>query len=326
VKRREFIALLGGAALGRPLAARAQQPAMPVIGLLSGGSPESFAPILTVLRQGLQEAGFVEGRNVGIEGRWARGQFDRLPGLAADLVGRRAAVIVTQTLPAALAAKAATATIPVVFVIGEDPVEVGLVHTLNRPGGNITGLSNFMNLLGAKRLELLSETVPNANAIALLVNPKNPNAEPDTRTLTAATQALGRSIEVLKAASETDLETVFAAITEQRLGALFVNIDSFFGARADQLVALAAHHRVPASYPLRQFVAAGGLMSYDANFADAFRRAAIYAGRILKGDKPADLPVLQPTRFDLAINLKTARTLGLDIPPKVLALANEVIE
>jgi len=325
MRRREFIGLLGGAAAW-PLAARAQQPAMPVIGLLIGGSPESFAPNLAALRQDLQEAGFVEGRNAAIEARWARGQFDRLPGFAADLVGRRAAVIVTQTLPAALAAKAATERIPVVFVIGEDPVEVGLVHTLNRPGGNITGLSNFMNLISGKRLELLSETVPNANAVALLVNPKNPNAEPDILTLRAAAQALGRRIEVLKASSETDLETAFAAIMEQRLGALFVNIDSFFGERADQLVALAAHHHVPASYPLRQFVAAGGLMSYDANYADAWRRAGIYAGRILKGDKPANLPVLQPTRFDLAINLKRARALGLDIPHKVLALANEVIE
>ena len=326
MRRREFIFALGGAAAAWPFAARAQQPAMLVIGLIIGGSPESFAPNLAALRQGLQEAGFIEGRNAAIEARWARGQFDRMPGFVADLVGRGAAVVVTQTLPGALAAKAATERIPVVFVIGEDPIEAGLVHTLNRPGANITGLSNFMNLISAKRLELLSEILPNANAMALLVNPKNPNAEPDTRTLRAAAQALGRRIEVLKATSETDLETAFAAIMEQRLGALFVNIDSFFADRADQLVALAARHHVPASYPLRYFVAAGGLMSYDANYADTWRRAGIYAGRILKGDKPANLPVLQPTRFDLAINLKTARELGLDIPPKVLALANEVIE
>src|ERR1043166_4715671 len=326
MRRRELISLLGGAAAAWPLATRAQQPAMLVIGLIIGGSPESFAPNLAALRQGLPEAGFVEGRNAAIEARWARGQFDRMPGFVADLVGRGAAVVVTQTLPGALAAKAATDRIPVVFVIGEDPIEAGLVHTLNRPGGNITGLSNFMNLISAKRLELLSEILPNASAMALLVNPKNPNSEPDTRIIRAAAQALGRRIEVLKATSETDLETAFAAIMEQRLGALFVNIDSFFADRADQLVALAARHHVPASYPLRYFVAAGGLMSYDANYADTWRRAGIYAGRILKGAKPRNLPVLQPTRFDLAINLKTARELGLDIPPKVLALANEVIE
>jgi ABC-type uncharacterized transport system substrate-binding protein len=324
MKRRVFISLIAGAAATWPLAAHAQQ--RPVIGFLSGSSPESFAPGFAALRQGLQEAGLVEGRNVAIEPRWARGEYGRLPGLAADLVRQPAAVIVTQTLPAALAAKAATTTIPVVFVIGEDPVEVGLVHTLNRPGGNITGLSNFMNLLGAKRLELLAETVPNANALALLVNPNNPNAEPDARSLQAAAQALGRRIEVLKAGSDPELEVAFAAIAEQRLGALFVNIDSFFAAHAGQIVALAARHRVPASYPLRHFVAAGGLMSYDANFADAFRRAGVYAGRILKGEKAADLPVLQPTRFQLAINLNTGRALGLDIPAKLLALADEVIE
>jgi ABC-type uncharacterized transport system substrate-binding protein len=325
VNGHDFITLLGAAVVAWPLAARAQQ-CMPLVGFLSGGSPESVTPALAGFREGLQEAGLVEGRSAAIEARWARGQFDRLPGLAADLIGRRVAVIVTSTLPAALAAKAATTTIPIVFVIGEDPVEVGLVQTLNRPGGNVTGLSNFMNLLGAKRLELLAETVPNANALAVLVNQNNPNAEPDSRNLQGAAQALGRRMEVLKAASEGELETAFTAIAEQRLGALFVNIDSFFAARADQVVALAARHRVPASYPLRHFVAAGGLMSYDANFVDAFRRAGIYAARILKGDKPADLPVLQPTRFQLVVNLKTAKALGLDLPPKLLALADEVIE
>jgi putative ABC transport system substrate-binding protein len=274
----------------------------------------------------LQEGGIVEGRNAAIEARWARGEYDRLPGLAADLVAQGPAVIVTQTLPAALAAKAATTKIPIVFVIGEDPVEVGLVQTLNRPGGNVTGLSNFMNLLAAKRLEALSETVPSANALALLINPNNPNADPDTKNLQAAAQALGRRIEGFRAASEAELETAFAAMTEQRLGALFVNIDSFFSAHADQIVGLAARQRVPASYPLRLFVTAGGLMSYDANFAEAFRRAAIYAGRILKGEKPADLPVMQPTRFQFAINLRTAKALGLTIPDKLLALADEVIE
>jgi putative tryptophan/tyrosine transport system substrate-binding protein len=299
---------------------------MPVIGLLGGGAPESFASALAGFSKGLQEIGIVEGRNASIETRWARGEYGRLPGLAADLVAQGAAVIVTQTLPAALAAKAATTKIPIVFVIGEDPVEVGLVQTLNRPGSNVTGLSNFMNLLAAKRLEVLSETVPSANALALLVNPNNPNADPDTKTLQAAAQALGRRIEVLRAASEAELETAFASMTQQRLGALFVNIDSFFAAHADQIVALAARHRVPASYPLRDFVTAGGLMSYDANFAEAFRRAAIYAGRILKGENPADLPVMQPTRFQLAINLRTAKALGLTIPDKLLALADEVIE
>ena len=323
--RRDFITLLGAATATWPFVARAQQQ-MPVIGMLGGGAPESFTSALAGFSQGLQEGGIVEGRNAAIEARWARGEYGRLPGLAADLVAQGPAVIVTQTLPAALAAKAATTKIPIVFVIGEDPIEVGLVQTLNRPGGNITGLSNFMNLLAAKRLEVLSETVPSANTLALLVNPSNPNADPDTKNLQAAAQALGRRIEVLRAASEAELETAFTAMTEQRLGALFVNIDSFFTAHADQIVALAARHRVPASYPLRHFVTAGGLMSYDANFTEAFRRAAMYAGRILKGEKPADLPVMQPTRFQFAVNLRTAKALGLTIPDKLLALADEVIE
>jgi len=325
MRRRDFIALVGATTATWPFVTRAQQQ-MPVIGMLGGGAPESFTSALAGFSQGLQEGGIIEGRNAAVQARWARGEYDRLPGLAADLVAQAPAVIVTQTLPAALAAKAATTKIPIVFVIGEDPVEVGLVQTLNRPGGNVTGLSNFMNLLAAKRLEALSETVPSANALALLINPNNPNADPDTKNLQAAAQALGRRIEVFRAASEAELETAFAAMTEQRLGALFVNIDSFFSAHADQIVGLAARQRVPASYPLRQFVTAGGLMSYDANFAEAFRRAAIYAGRILKGEKPADLPVMQPTRFQFAINLRTAKALGLTIPDKLLALADEVIE
>ena len=245
MKRREFITLVRGAALA--LAAQGEQSAMSVIGLLGGWSPESFAPALAGFRQGLQEGGVFESRNATIEARWARGEFDRLPGLAAELVSLPVAVIVTQTLPAALAAKAATTGIPVVFVIGEDPVEVRLVQTLNRPGGNVTGLSNFMNLLGAKRLELLAETVPHANALAL-----NPNAQPDTRTLQAAAQALGRRVEVLKAANERELETAFSVIAEQRLGALFVNIDSFLAAHADQMIGLAARSRVLPITPLRR--------------------------------------------------------------------------
>ena len=235
-------------------------------------------------------------------------------------------MIVTQTLPAALAAKAATTKIPIVFVIGEDPVEVGLVQTLNRPGGNVTGLSNFMNLLAAKRLEVLSETVPNANALALLVNPNNPNADPDTKNLQAAAQALGRRIEVLRAASEGELETAFAAMMEQRLGALFVNIDSFFAAHADQIVALAARVRVPASYPLHHFVTAGGLMYYGTDLIAQFRQAASYVDRILRGANPADLPVEAPTKYETVLNLKTAKALGFQVPSMLLVRADEVIE
>jgi putative ABC transport system substrate-binding protein len=327
MKRREFIALLGGAAGAWPLAARAQQQATtPVIGILIGGWAESFAPFEPVFRKGLNEGGFPDGSNVPLESRRANGQVDQLPALAADLVGRRPNVIATQTLPAALAAKAATSTIPVVFVIGEDPVKVGLVGSLSRPGGNVTGMTNFMNVLGAKRLELVSEAVPTAVVLGLLVNPTNPNAEADTRDLQAAAQALGRRLQVLTAGTDRELETAFAAAVEQKVGALFINIDSFLFDRRQQIAALAAGHKIPTIHPFREYVAAGGLMSYGASFVDAWRQSGIYAGRILRGTKPADLPVQNPTKFELVINLKTAKALGLEIPPSVLARADEVIE
>ena len=323
--RREFVALLGGGAAW-PLAARAQQGAMPVIGILIGGWTESFAPFEPAFRKGLSEGGFPDGSNAHFESRWANGQVDRLPGLAVDLVGRKPTVIATQTLPAALAAKAATSTIPVVFVIGEDPLKVGLVGSLSRPGGNVTGMTNFMNVLGAKRLELVSEAVPAAVVLGLLVNPTNPNAEADTHDLQAAAQALGRQLQVLTAGTDPELEAAFAAAVDQKVGALFINIDSFLFDRRQQIAALAARHKVPTIHPFREYVAAGGLMSYGASFVDAWRQSGIYVGRILKGAKPADLPVLQPTKFDLVINLKAARALGLEIPSTVIARADEVIE
>jgi len=326
LKRREFISLLGGAAAAWPLAARAQQVAMPVIGILTGGSAESFAPLEPVFRKGLNEGGFPDGSNVPFDSRRANGQVDQLPALAADLVGRKATVIATQTLPAALAAKAATSTIPVVFVIGEDPVKVGLVESLSRPGGNVTGITNFMNVLGAKRLELVSEAVPTAVVLGLLVNPTNPNAQADTRDLQTAAQSLGRQLQVLTASTDYELETAFAAAVQQKVGALFINIDSFLFDRRQQIAALAARHQVPTIHPFREYVAAGGLMSYGASFVDAWRQSGIYVGKILRGAKPADLPVLQPTKFDLVINLKVAKALGLDIPPTVTARADEVIE
>jgi putative ABC transport system substrate-binding protein len=325
IGRRQFISLLGGAGAW-PLAARAQQPTTPVVGFLIGGWPESFAPFEPAFRKGLNEVGFPDGSNVAFETRWANGQVDRLPGLAADLVGRRPTVIATQTLPAALAAKNATSTIPVVFVIGEDPVKVGLVGSFSRPGGNVTGMTNFMNVLGAKRLELVSEAVPTAVVLGLLVNPNNPNAEADIRDLQAAAQALGRRLHVLTASTDQELEAAFAAAVEHKVGALFINIDSFLFDRRQQIAALAARHKVPTIHPFREYVAAGGLMSYGASFVAAWRQSGIYVGRIVKGAKPADLPVQQPTKFELAINLRTAKTLRLEIPPKLLALADTVIE
>ena len=326
MRRREFITLLGGAAAAWPLLARAQQSAVPVIGILMGGSADSFTPFEPAFRKGLNEGGFPDGSNVPFEFRRANGQVDRLPALAADLVGRRLAVIATQTLPAALAAKGATSTIPLVFVVGEDPIKVGLVKSLSRPGGNVTGVTNFMNVLGTKRLELVSEAVPTAVVLGLLVNPTNPNAEADTRDLQAAAQALGRRLQVLPAATDRELETAFATAVEQKVGALFINIDSFLFARREQIAALAARHQVPTIHPFREYVAAGGLMSYGASFVDAWRQSGVYVGRILRGVKPADLPVLQPIKFDMVINLKTAKALGLEVPPSLLARADEVIE
>jgi ABC-type uncharacterized transport system substrate-binding protein len=326
MKRRDFISLVGSA-VAWPLAAHAQQRAMvPVIGLLSGGSPDTFAPLEAPFREGLADVGFVEGKNVAFEYRWAQGQFERLPGLAVDLVGHRPAVIATNTLPAALAAKTATSAIPVVFVIGEDPIKAGLVTSLNRPSANVTGVTNFMNVLGAKRLELASELVPKAEALALLVNRNNPNAEADTADLRAAADVLGRRVLVLTASSDVEVEAAFAAAVQHSVGALFVNIDPFFFSRREHVAALAAHYRVPTIYPLRDFVVAGGLMSYGSNFANAWRQSGAYAGKVLKGAKPGDLPVLQPTNIELVINLKTAKLLGLEVPQSLLARADEVIE
>ncbi len=326
MRRRDFISLSVGTAVSWPLVARAQQTAMAVIGILSGASPGTFAWFEAGFRRGLSEAGFVEGKNLAFDYRWAQGQFDRLPGLAVELVGRSPTVIATHTLPAALAAKAATSAIPVVFVVGEDPIKVGLVTSLNRPSANITGVSNFMNVLGAKRLELASEIAPNAEGIALLVNHSNPNAKSDTADLLTAADALGRQALVLSASSDGEIEAAFAAAIHRRVGALLVNVDPFFGSRSEQFAALAVRYGVPTIYPQREFVVAGGLMSYGASFVEAWRQAGSYAGKILRGTKPADLPVLQPTKIELVINLKTAKVLGLTLPPTLLTRADEVIE
>ena len=326
MRRREFITLLGSAVAACPVTARAQQPATPVIGFLSGATIETFEPFMAAFRQGLSEGGFAEGKNVAFEYRWARGQFDRLPSLAADLVNRKPAVIATHTLPSAQAAKAATRTIPIVFVIGEDPIKADLVASLNRPGGNVTGVSNFMNVLGAKRLELVSQAVPKDAVLALLVNPRNPNAEPDTKDLQAAADALGRRLEVFPASSEREIETAFTAAVERKVGALFINVDPFLFRQREQLVALAARYRVPTIYPFREMIVAGGLMSYGASFPRAWRQSGLYVARILKGAKPAELPVVLPTNLELVINLKAANALGLTVPPALVARADEVIE
>jgi len=327
MRRRDFVTLLSGAAVGWPLAARAQQ-AMPVIGFLHSASAAAVVNLVAGFRKGLSETGYVEGRNVTIEYRWGEGQNERLPELAMELVRRRVAVIVTpQGTAATLAAKAATATIPIVFVIGADPVKIGLVASLNRPGGNATGISDMGVELGAKRLGLLRELLPRAARFAALVNPDNPFiAEPFVAELRTGASAIGRQIEVVTASTNSDIDAAFGTFVKTRADAFLISPEALFVTRRVQLVILAARHGLPALYHRREFADAGGLMSYGSDLTDQFRQTGVYAGRILKGEKPAEMPVQLPTRFEFIINLQTARTLGIEVPPTLLAIADEVIE
>jgi putative tryptophan/tyrosine transport system substrate-binding protein len=324
MRRRDFITLLGGVAAW-PLAARAQQ--VPVIGFLSPGFPEPSSFLVTAFREGLKEASYVEGQNVTIEYRWAKGQYDQLQTLAADFVRRQVAVIAaTGGTISAQAAKAATATIPIVFNVGDDPIKSGLIVSFNRPGGNLTGVNTQSPALEPKRLGLLRELVPQAAIVAVLLNPTNPDADLQSRDLQVAATAIGQQLRIFNASSEGDLDAAFAALVQQRADALLVGNDVFFTNRREQIVALAARHAVPTIYAFRQFAESGGLMSYSTNLVEVYRQVGLYVGRILKGEKPADLPVVQPTKFELVINLKTAKTLGIKISDNLLSLADEVIE
>jgi ABC-type uncharacterized transport system substrate-binding protein len=328
MRRRDFIAALGSAAVGRPFAARAQQasPKQPVIGFLNSGTSNGFARLTTAFREGLNEAGYVEGRNVAIEYRWAEGKYDRLPDLASDLAQQQITVMAATTTPAALAAKRATSTIPIVFSIGADPIAIGLVDSLSRPSGNITGVNNYLSDLGAKRLDLLRELVPNAAVIGMLVNPSFPDSQSQSKDVEAAAHSFGQQVRVINASTESELDIAFVTLAAIRAHVLIVTVDPFLNIHRDQIVALAARDRIPAMYFEREFVTAGGLMSYAPNLADGYRQAGVYCGRILKGEKVADLPVLQPTKFEFVINKKTAQRMNLEISPKLLALADEVME
>jgi putative ABC transport system substrate-binding protein len=326
IGRREFVALLGGGVAALPLATRGQQAAMPVIGFIHGASSEGYNLMVTSFRQGLKEAGYVDGHNVAIEFSWAEGQYERLPAMAADLVRRQVAVIAAGGTPAAFAAKAATSTIPTVIVVGVDPVQRGLVVSLNRPGGNVTGLAVLTVQLEAKELELLHELLPTATDIALLVNPTNVLTESEAKDVQDAARSLGLHLHILNASTESQIDAVFGALAELRATALIVSVDTFLNSSRDQIVALTARYAVPAVYGLRDFVNAGGLMSYGTDLVDVYRQQGIYAGKILKGARPADLPIQQVTKVALVINLKTAKTLGLTFPTTLLGRADEVIE
>jgi putative tryptophan/tyrosine transport system substrate-binding protein len=326
MRRRDFIKVIAGSAAAWPLAARSQQPAMPVVGFLNSVSAVPFAHYTAAFRQGLHEAGFTEGQNLTIEYRWAEGHPERLPRLTADLISRQVAVIAATGGPATgLAAKAATSAIPIVFVSGVDPIKVGLVASLNRPEGNVTGVSPLSSSLGSKRLEILHTLVPKATVIGILVNP---NYDPDAqvRDVQEAANKIGLQVKVLPATSVDEIDKAFASVSQQAVTALFVSNDPYLDSQRDQIIALAARAEIPTMYYTREYTAAGGLISYGANIADAYRQAGIYTGKILKGAKPADLPVLQPTNFELIINLKAAKALNLDVPTKLIALADEVIE